>query len=155
MPSTVARAAHPPVAGLTHVAFTFGSLRELADAYVARRARGISPSWCVNHGPTTSMYYRDPDGNEIEAQTWNFEHAEDVDAFLESVPFKENPIGTDFDPEKLVRRLQSGRSLKLGLGSGQSDGVPLTFHPLSPNIHCHLSALNNLLICVHQLPHII
>ena len=41
--------------GLEHVAFAFDSLTDLALAYRQRKARGISPIWCVNHGPTTSM----------------------------------------------------------------------------------------------------
>jgi len=108
MPGTVPRPEGAPIAGLAHVAFTFRTLRELVDAYTARKARGITPHWCVNHGPTTSMYYRDPDGNEIEAQVWNFDRNEDVDEFLECDEFKSNPIGADFDPEELVSRLDAG-----------------------------------------------
>ena len=46
--------------GLHHVAFTFGSMGELLDNYVRLRALDIRPFFCVNHGPTTSMYYTDP-----------------------------------------------------------------------------------------------
>jgi len=53
-------------AGLHHVAFTFGSIGELLDTYGRLEAQGIRPFFCVNHGPTTSMYYTDPDGNRIE-----------------------------------------------------------------------------------------
>lgn len=55
--------------GMRHVAFTYASLVDLASAYGARKVHhGMEPYWCVNHGMTTSMYYRDPDGNGIEAQ---------------------------------------------------------------------------------------
>lgn len=37
-----------------------------------------------NHGPTTSLYYRDPDGNQIETQVDNFETAEEATAFMNS-----------------------------------------------------------------------
>lgn len=52
-------------AGLEHIAFTFGSLRELLTAYRQRLElpEPIKPVWCVNHRITTSIYYKDPDGN--------------------------------------------------------------------------------------------
>lgn len=57
--------------GLHHVAFTFPSMGELLDNDARLRDRGIRPFFCVNHGPTTSIYYRDPDGNRIELQIDN------------------------------------------------------------------------------------
>ena len=52
-------------AGLEHIAFTFDSLADLLTAYRQRLAQPqpIKPVWCVNHGITTSLYYKDPDGN--------------------------------------------------------------------------------------------
>lgn len=99
-------------AGLEHIAFTFDSLDELALAYRQRKSLGITPVWCVNHGVTTSMYYADPDGNNLETQFDNFDTIEETNAFMDSKAFRENPIGTDFDPEDLVRRLQSGEDRK-------------------------------------------
>lgn len=98
----------PKAAGLLHFAFTFNSLHDLALAYKQRLANGIEPYWCVNHGPTTSMYYHDPDGNDIETQVENFATLEEADAFMKSEAFAENPIGADFDPEVFVKRLESG-----------------------------------------------
>ena len=63
------KAAEQP--GLHHVAFTFPSMGDLLDNYVRLRDRGIRPFFCVNHGPTTSIYYRGPDGNRIELQIDN------------------------------------------------------------------------------------
>jgi len=98
----------PKAAGLLHFAFTFNSLHDLALAYKQRLENGIEPYWCVNHGPTTSMYYHDPDGNDIETQVENFATLEEADAFMKSEAFAENPIGADFDPEVFVKRLESG-----------------------------------------------
>jgi catechol-2,3-dioxygenase len=98
----------PKASGLFHVAFTFSSLNDLALAYLQRKENGIRPFWCVNHGPTTSMYYHDPDGNDIETQVDNFESADEANAFMRSEFFEMNPIGTDFDPEELVKRLEAG-----------------------------------------------
>lgn len=109
MPGT--QPAVPHTAGLAHLAFTFDSLRDLLDGYRSRKELyGIKPTWCVNHGPTTSMYYTDPDGNEIEAQVWNFGTPDEINAFLETPEFRENPIGVDFDPEDLLKRLDAGES---------------------------------------------
>lgn len=95
-------------AGLEHIAFTFDTLEDLALAYRQRKAKGIVPIWCVNHGPTTSIYYQDPDGNQLETQVDNFDTAEAADEFMSSAAFAENPIGVDFDPEELIRKLQAG-----------------------------------------------
>lgn len=94
--------------GLEHIAFSFPTLPELLLSYRQRKARGILPSWCVNHGPTTSMYYKDPDGNMLETQVDNFETNEEVGEFMMTEEFAMNPIGTDFDPEDLIARLRGG-----------------------------------------------
>ncbi|KAH7091353.1 Glyoxalase/Bleomycin resistance protein/Dihydroxybiphenyl dioxygenase [Paraphoma chrysanthemicola] len=96
--------------GLEHIAFSFDSLSDLLLAYSQRKQKGILPIWSLNHGPTTSIYYRDPDGNQIETQVDNFENADDATAFMSSKEFEENPIGTDFDPEDLIARLSKGES---------------------------------------------
>jgi hypothetical protein len=54
------------------------------------------------------MYYKDPDGNKLETQVDNFDTNDAAAKFMESAAFAENPIGTDFDPEELIERIQSG-----------------------------------------------
>lgn len=98
----------PTSCGLEHIAFSFDSLQDLLLAYRQRKQKGITPLWPVNHGPTTSIYYRDPDGNEIETQVDNFQDAEKATEFMKSKAFAENPIGVDFDPEDFIRRLENG-----------------------------------------------
>ncbi|KAH6972731.1 Glyoxalase/Bleomycin resistance protein/Dihydroxybiphenyl dioxygenase [Ilyonectria sp. MPI-CAGE-AT-0026] len=97
-------------AGLEHMAFGFSTLDDLALAYQQRKDVGIMPSWCVNHGITTSIYYTDPDGNQIETQVDTFEDNDEATAYMSSPEFKANPVGTEFDPEDLVRRLKSGEN---------------------------------------------
>jgi catechol-2,3-dioxygenase len=94
--------------GLEHVAFTFSTLDDLATSYEQRKVAGITPESCLNHGPTTSMYYRDPDGNRIEVEVDNFNTSEEAVAYMKSPSFLENPMGSDFDPEEFVRRVRSG-----------------------------------------------
>lgn len=100
----------PTSSGLEHIAFTFPTMADLLLAYRHRKAKGISPVWSVNHGPTTSIYYKDPDGNMLETQVDNFDTIEGANLFMASKLFAENPIGTDVDPEDLIIRLKNGES---------------------------------------------
>lgn len=106
--------ADPPKSnvGLAHTSFGFDSLEDLVTSYEQKKAHGIMPLWCVNHGMSTSMYYQDPDGNEVETQVDNFDTAEESMAYIESQAFTENPIGADFDPEVFVKRVKSGEDQK-------------------------------------------
>jgi catechol-2,3-dioxygenase len=97
-----------PIAGLAHIAFGFPTLADLATSYEQKKAAGMLPGWAVNHGMSTSMYYSDPDGNELETQVDNFDTAEEAIAFMGSEKFAENPVGVDFEPEEFVRRVRGG-----------------------------------------------
>lgn len=98
----------PGFAGVHHVAFTFESLRVLLENFERLKALGIEPVYVINHGPTTSLYYEDPDHNQIEFQVENFESVAESGKFFFSEAFAENPIGTEFDPEDLLARLRAG-----------------------------------------------
>jgi catechol 2,3-dioxygenase-like lactoylglutathione lyase family enzyme len=100
----------PPegIAGVHHNAFTYGSLDDLMGTYERLRDIGIKPVFPINHGPTTSLYYADPDGNQIELQVDNYDTIEEATAFFYSDAFAENPIGVEFDPDDLLRRLRAG-----------------------------------------------
>lgn len=100
----------PTSAGLEHIAFAFSSLSDLVLAYQQRKTKGMLPNWCVNHGPTMSIYYSDPDGNRLETQVDNFDTVEETSDFMKGECFAQNPIGTDFEPEDLMRRIESGES---------------------------------------------
>lgn len=97
--------------GLDHVAYTLADLGDLFRQYKRLKAQGLIPFWTINHGMTTSMYYRDPDGNGVEFQVDNFKTKEELDAFFASGKFSENPIGVDFDPEKLLAMYEDGVAL--------------------------------------------
>ncbi|KAH8781143.1 Glyoxalase/Bleomycin resistance protein/Dihydroxybiphenyl dioxygenase [Diaporthe sp. PMI_573] len=132
MPS--AKPKDPTSAGMAHMAFAFNTLKDLLLAYRQRKARGILPIWATNHGPTTSMYYQDPDGNQIETQVDNFENVEETTAYMNTPEFAENPIGVDFDPEDLIRRVENGEdegSLKKRprIGRRGVEGIPVPPRP--------------------------
>jgi catechol-2,3-dioxygenase len=94
--------------GLSHIAFTYDSLSSLLGNYERLSTLGVWPELAINHGPTTSLYYRDPDGNHIELQVDNFATVDEGLAFMESESFTSNPIGVQFDPDLLLKRLRSG-----------------------------------------------
>jgi catechol-2,3-dioxygenase len=94
--------------GLHHVAFTYAGLHDLMHTYNRlKNEHGILPEFCVNHGPTTSMYYFDPDKNQIELQVDNV--PEDSFAeYFDNGEFTDNPIGITFDPDELTAKLAAG-----------------------------------------------
>lgn len=98
----------PRAVGLHHAAFTYKSLGNLLETYVRLKRGAVLPSHAINHGPTTSIYYLDPDGNRVELQVDNFDCVADSEAWFHSSEFSENPIGVDLDPDELVRRFAEG-----------------------------------------------
>lgn len=94
--------------GMHHMAFTYASLSDLVATYERLDQAGIRPVTCINHGPTTSMYYADPDGNQVELQVDNYDTVEEAGKFFYSPAFATNPIGVDFEPAELARRFHSG-----------------------------------------------
>lgn len=95
-------------AGIYHIAFTIDSLAELAAKYEALKELGIEPHWPVNHGMSTSMYFFDPEGNELELQVNNFDTSEEALAFMATEEYAQNPIGVDIELEEWLRRVKSG-----------------------------------------------
>lgn len=96
------------VIGVDHVAYTYASLRDLSDNYAYLKEKGITPYWCAHHGITVSMYYADPDGNQMEFQVDSYRSNEDANAFMYGPHFSANPIGVEYDPEDWLARLRGG-----------------------------------------------
>jgi len=98
------------IVGVHHVAFTYSSLTVLLENFERLAALGIDPVYTINHGPTTSLYYADPDGNQLEFQVENFATVEESGKFFFSEVFAVNPIGVEFDAAELLARLRAGES---------------------------------------------
>lgn len=118
-------------AGLEHIAFGYDRMEDWLLAYKQRKSIGMLPIWCTNHGPNISIYYQDPDGNQLETQVDVYDTVEETNAFMMTDEFAQNPVGVDFDPEDLIRRFKAGESEK-SLKTRQSIG-PRSFagFPLS------------------------
>ena len=94
--------------GVDHVAYTYASLRDLVDTYSRLKKEGIKPYWPIRHGPTLSLYYKDPDANRLEFQVDCFATAEEANAYMQGEAFSSNPIGVTFDPDELVEQFRKG-----------------------------------------------
>jgi catechol 2,3-dioxygenase-like lactoylglutathione lyase family enzyme len=93
--------------GLEHSSFTYTDLGQLLATYRRLKAAGIVPFWTINHGPTISMYYRDPDHNKVELQVDVFATAAETNAFLDGY-YPENFMGIIFDPEEMIAKFEAG-----------------------------------------------
>jgi len=109
-------------AGMHHMAFTYAGLSDLMYTYNRLKdEHDIKPEFCINHGPTTSMYYFDPDKNQVELQVDNIPE-EKFAEYFENGEFTSNPIGIKFDPDELSARLAAGEPEEVLLQ--RPDGIP-------------------------------
>ncbi len=89
--------------GLHHMQLMTADLDALCDTFERLRAQGLRPHRSSDHGPMTSFYYRDPDGNNVEITAQNQPSLEAMVAFMSSDAFKANPSGSEIaDPEAFV-----------------------------------------------------
>jgi catechol-2,3-dioxygenase len=108
LPPEAARERTPATTGLAHSAFTLPSLDGLVARYRALREAGIEPRVCVQHGMTTSLYYRDPDGNAVELQIDNFASADEATRYMHGPEFSDDAVGPAFDPTALADAFDAG-----------------------------------------------
>jgi catechol 2,3-dioxygenase len=116
----IALVAHPAIkkpidkrisAGLHHTAFEYELFDAWVDNYIRLKDEGIVPFMSVDHGLTMSLYYADPEGNGVEIQFDNFPSwAASKEWTWASREFAENPIGSFFDPDKIVQARDEGLS---------------------------------------------
>ena len=66
-----AGAPKPGDVGLAHCAFRLKNMEDLRAAYREFKERGVPISFTVNHGVTRSIYFLDPDGNQLEVYVDN------------------------------------------------------------------------------------
>jgi len=99
-----------PQSRLHHFSFEYPTLGELLDAHVRIAGSSILPTMCLNHGPTISMYYMDPDKNVVELF---FDTAYSEEQIIEFYAGGDrNAFGaTPFDPAEMSQGLRSGKPL--------------------------------------------
>lgn len=89
-------------AGIDHIALAYGSIGELLSTYERLKENNIHPYATMNHGATTSFYYADPDGGQLEFQTENFVNSRHALEYFFSDDFKKNPVGVEVDAERML-----------------------------------------------------
>jgi len=123
-PATVARPEN--AAGIDHVAYGMASFGDVVLTFERLKAEGITPFLPLNHGFTTSLYYHDPDGNDVELSVDNFPTKRECDAFVRSermAAIAKPPFGHTFDPDELANLFHRGAPLetlaRIGLPEGE------------------------------------
>jgi len=98
------------VARLNHTAFEYPTLGVLLETHARLASSSTTPTICLNHGPTMSMYYQDPDQNTVELYFDSGYTEEDMVAFYAGGDrYVTSP--TPFDPAELLTDLRNGRSV--------------------------------------------
>lgn len=97
--------------GVDHLAWAHASLDDLFTNYSHCKTNGIEPYWCVHHGLTVSMYYADPDGNQMEFQVNAFDSDDECNEYICGPAFETNPVGVEFDPQAWLAAVHEGASL--------------------------------------------
>lgn len=103
--------------GVAHMAFQYKSLKDLVRLYRQAKAWGINPVHCINHGQSTSFYYEDPDGNEIETYIDNFDTPEECTHWKHWFQYRpgldfDMSLGS-FDPDDMGRLVDEGYDEKV------------------------------------------
>ena len=94
--------------GMHHMQLRHAGLEHLCSRYEALHAAGITPMRSFNHGPGTSFYYHDPDGNTVELSAANFIQEADYLAYFRSASYAKNISGVEIDAAAYVARFRAG-----------------------------------------------
>ena len=93
--------------GLAHTAYTFPSLISLLAKYEDLKTADIHPHVPVQHGPTTSIYYRDPTATRSNYRSTTSLHPMKRPR-TSSEEFHADPFGPSFDPDTTLTALRAG-----------------------------------------------
>lgn len=96
--------------GVQHLGWEYGSVRTLLEHYRNAKEAGSAPVITLHHGPSLSMYYKDPDGNNVEFFVDAQPTKQACIEFMSTPEFLANPAGILVDPDELLARLESGES---------------------------------------------
>jgi catechol 2,3-dioxygenase len=99
--------------GMHHCAFEYDSFADLMASFDRLRQAGVEPAFCLDHGMTISLYYKDPEGNFVELQSDSFSDWNLSSEWMRtSADFARDPIGTFFDPARVYDAFKSGIDFK-------------------------------------------
>jgi catechol 2,3-dioxygenase len=99
--------------GMHHCAFEYASFADLMSSFDRLRNAGVEPAFCLDHGLTISLYYKDPEGNFVELQSDTFSDWKLSGEYMRtSSEFAANPIGVFFNPASVHDAFHSGADFK-------------------------------------------
>lgn len=98
--------------GLHHMQLRCPDMEQLCTRYERLLRAGLKPHRTANHGPGTSFYFRDPDGNIVEISANNFRTLEEYRGYFTSEAYRRNPSGIEIDADAFVARFRSGVPLE-------------------------------------------
>ncbi|MFL2546791.1 MAG: VOC family protein [Candidatus Rariloculaceae bacterium] len=96
--------------GIHHFQVRIPVFDDFMRKYEALSNCGIEPKQSFNHGPGSSFYYNDPDGNFAEISTPNFDKQEDYLAYFQTEAYQKNFDGVEIDPAEFLRKYRDGVS---------------------------------------------
>lgn len=109
--------------GVHHTAFEYDSFADLMSSFDRLRKAGVVPAFCLDHGLTISIYYKDPEGNFVELQSDCFgDWAASGEWMRTSPAFAANPIGVFFDAGRVYDRFMTGIDFKTLQGEIRANG---------------------------------
>ena len=114
----------PTAPACAHYAYSYSSADDLVATYERLRDLGIKPAWAINHLVTTSLYYTDPDGTDVELQLDNHASSAESKAVFSSEEYLQNPIGRPFDPDVLAAAHGAGKTYKECLKQAEAEADP-------------------------------
>jgi catechol-2,3-dioxygenase len=94
---------------LNHFSFEYPTLEDLLTTHARLATEDIKPAECLNHGPTVSMYFQDPDNNTIEL-FYDTKYTEEqiVEWYGGGPSYAMGAVG--FDPATMLQELQGGKT---------------------------------------------
>ena len=89
------------------------SFDDLMNHFDRLRAVGIEPAFCLDHGLTILLYYKDPESNFVESQSDVSRDCKLSTEYMRtSRAFSENPMGVFFDPARVYESFKSGADFR-------------------------------------------
>ena len=94
---------------LQHIAFEYDTLDDLLGTYVRLKGLGILPVMAGDEGIQTSLYYRDPDGNNVELNVNNYGNDWTATEHMKAAPSDRANL-VFVDPDQMSAARQAGAS---------------------------------------------
>ena len=94
---------------LNHFSFEYPTLQDLLETHARLAREDINPAECLNHGPTVSIYFPDPDNNTVELfYDTSYTEEQIVEWYGGGASYALGFVS--FDPAAMLKELQDGKT---------------------------------------------